>query len=144
MNVSRDNVRQSSEDVHGFYKGQDEKHPYPSEKEPLASSSRRNSRDGTMESVELHHPTTTTSRGVHYPDSDGQGPSPKSSVPRPVPSRQSSFASDLDDDEEDVYNWSDEEDLVDQEAKFEQKMGKNANKKKGWSFGRYFPFHLVH
>lgn len=114
MNVSRENVRQSSEDVHQFYKAQDEKLSYPKEKESTQDS---------------------TSKGVHYPDLDG--PSSRPSQPRPVPSRQSSFASsDIDDDEEEIYNWSDEEDLVDQEAKFEQKMGRDNRKKKGWSFGR--------
>ncbi|KAJ7047743.1 Mechanosensitive ion channel-domain-containing protein [Mycena alexandri] len=38
------------------------------------------------------------------------------------------------DDEED-YDWSDEEDLVDEEAKFEKRMG-NAPKRTGWGFKR--------
>lgn len=38
-------------------------------------------------------------------------------------SRPSSVAG-TDDEESDDYDWSDEEDLVDEEAKFEQKMGK--------------------
>lgn len=38
--------------------------------------------------------------------------------PCPTPSCQSSYAgSDVEDDEEELYNWSDEEDLVDEEAK---------------------------
>lgn len=39
-------------------------------------------------------------------------------------SRPSSVAG-TDDEDYDDYDWSDEEDLVDEEAKFEKKMGKN-------------------
>jgi len=48
----------------------------------------------------------------------------------------SSYPSSLagDDDSED-YDWSDEEDLVDESIKFEQKMG-NKVKRTGWGFRR--------
>lgn len=41
-----------------------------------------------------------------------------------------------DDEDYDDYDWSDEEDLVDEEAKFEQKMGKTDKLERHW-FRRY-------
>lgn len=69
---------------------------------------------------------------VHYPE---ELPQPLS-APRFEPefrpaSRASSIATDEDDDDED-YDWSGEEDLVDEEAKFEHAMGV---KKKERKFG---------
>ncbi|KAJ3503863.1 hypothetical protein NLJ89_g8241 [Agrocybe chaxingu] len=49
-------------------------------------------------------------------------------------SRASSIAATDDEDSED-YDWSDEEDLVDEEAKFEKHMGKKT-KREGWGFKR--------
>ena len=47
-------------------------------------------------------------------------------------SRASSLAgSDLDADEEEVYDWSDEDDLVDEAAKFDKVRGAD-QKRKGW------------
>jgi hypothetical protein len=37
-----------------------------------------------------------------------------------------------DDEDYDEYDWSDEEDLVDEEAKFELKMGKTDKLKRHW------------
>ena len=37
-----------------------------------------------------------------------------------------------DDEDYDDYDWSDEEDLVDEEAKFEQKMGKTDKLERHW------------
>ncbi|KAF8165120.1 Mechanosensitive ion channel-domain-containing protein [Crassisporium funariophilum] len=48
-------------------------------------------------------------------------------------SRASSIAGDEDDS--DIYDWSDEEDLVDEEAKFQNKMGIK-EKRQGWGFKR--------
>ena len=50
-------------------------------------------------------------------------------------SRASSIAGTDEEDSEDEYDWSGEEDLVDEEAKFEQAMGVK-KKKKGWGFSR--------
>lgn len=84
--------------------------------------------------------TATTGKNVHYPDTDGLGQlhnaTPRAQrftdvplPPRPIPSRSSSLAgSDVDEDEDEMYDWSDEEDLVDQEAKFDKVMGKGQQK----------------
>ena len=40
-----------------------------------------------------------------------------------------------DDDDSEDYDWSDEDDLVDEEAKFRGQMGQKA-KKSGWGFKR--------
>lgn len=37
-----------------------------------------------------------------------------------------------DEEDYDDYDWSDEEDLVDEEAKFEQKMGKTDKRRRHW------------
>lgn len=46
------------------------------------------------------------------------------------------------DDEEEMYDWSDEDDLVDEEAKFKTKIGSTKKERKGWGFKRclYFSF----
>ncbi len=69
---------------------------------------------------------------VHYPEELPQPLSGPRFEPefRPA-SRASSIATDEEDDEED-YDWSGEEDLVDEEARFEQAMGV---KKKERKFG---------
>ncbi|KAI0824686.1 Mechanosensitive ion channel-domain-containing protein [Trametes gibbosa] len=58
---------------------------------------------------------------VHYEDM----PSPPADRfdPEPISSRASSIAGTDDEDEESSYDWSGEEDLVDEEAKFEHAMG---------------------
>lgn len=88
---------------------------------------------------------------VHYLDTDpatlrdhdGPAPSYRTSAPRfdsadMIHSRAPSRA-DTDDEyeDEDNYDWSAEEDLVDEEAKFEQKMG-TRRVKKGWGPKRIF------
>lgn len=71
------------------------------------------------------------SRTVHYPDDIEQA------IPRmPELARVYTFESShhgSDDDEE--YDWSGDEDLVDEEAKFEEAMGVK-RKKTGWGFKR--------
>ncbi|KAF7301275.1 EF-hand domain-containing protein [Mycena indigotica] len=64
---------------------------------------------------------------VHYPD-DIAVP-PQIHDPEDHHSLLSSAAG-TDDEDDDDYNWSDEEDLVDEEAKFENKIG--TKKKTGW------------
>jgi len=57
-------------------------------------------------------------------------------------SRASSIGGTLtDDDVSEDYDWSDEEDLVDEEAKFEKKMGVKT-KREGWGFKRFVSFCL--
>jgi hypothetical protein len=70
---------------------------------------------------------------VHYPvdivvpphDHDRHSP----------PQSVASSVAGTDDEDDEEYDWSDEEDLVDQEAKFEERMG-NAPKRTGWGFKR--------
>ena len=88
---------------------------------------------------------------VHYPDDYGgmlhAMPSPgypdphypkimKPELPRSFSGISDGYAgstvTDDENDEDEIYDWSDEEDLVDEEAKFEQKMGAKPTKKKGW------------
>lgn len=49
----------------------------------------------------------------------------------PFISHPSSIAG-ADEEDYDDYDWSDEEDLVDEEAKFEQKMGKTDKLERHW------------
>lgn len=79
---------------------------------------------------------------VHYPDNLSHGPTPAYTV-KPVrvdsggalSSKAPSLAGTDDEEEEEDYDWSDEEDLVDEEAKFEKKMGVK-QKPRGWSCTR--------
>ncbi|KAJ7667633.1 Mechanosensitive ion channel-domain-containing protein [Mycena polygramma] len=77
----------------------------------------------------------TKAATVHYPDDiivpPLHGPQDHASVPH---SAASSIAG-TDDEDDGDYDWSDEEDLVDQEAKFEERMG-TAPKNTGWGFKR--------
>ena len=69
-------------------------------------------------------------------------------IPRPPPFPHSdsdpclSSIAATDDEEDSDYDWSDEEDLVDEEAKFEQKMGKT-DKRQRHCFTRCFPSFLL-
>lgn len=97
--------------------------------------------------------------GVHYPDEHGgllhTMPSPdypdlrgrgERGVPRPrrssvsvesSRSRAPSLAdTDNDDEADELYDWSDEDDLVDQEAHFEAKLNAPTMKKKTWGIRR--------
>lgn len=97
---------------------------------------------------------------VHYPDEHGgllhAMPSPGYPEPktfedsRPDPKRMFSNNSayppsvattdDEGDEDDEFYDWSDEEDLVDEEAKFENKMGTTDKKKKTWGPKRWVLF----
>lgn len=72
---------------------------------------------------------TKGKHAVHYDDT----PSPHVDrfEPQPISSRASSIAGTDDEDEESAYDWSGEEDLVDEEAKFEQAMGVKKKRKFG-------------
>ena len=74
-------------------------------------------------------------KGVHYPSDLNSPPVHRPAIIR-VDSDAPSVAGTDDEYEEDSdYDWSGEEDLVDEEAKFEEQMGKKA-KRKGWGFKR--------
>ncbi|KAF8211527.1 Mechanosensitive ion channel-domain-containing protein [Mycena galopus ATCC 62051] len=77
-------------------------------------------------------------RSVHYPADIVPPPHITDPDHHSVHSAPSSVAG-TDDEGEEEYDWSDEDDLVDQEAKFEERMG-NAPKKTGWSFKRFLTF----
>ena len=83
---------------------------------------------------------------VHYPDGVHIGPAPsyhaRSDSPDMVASRPPSIAGTDDEDEIENYDWSGEEDLVDEEAKFEKHMGIKP-KSKGWGPKRYVPSSLT-
>ncbi|KAI9001298.1 Mechanosensitive ion channel-domain-containing protein [Trametes punicea] len=72
---------------------------------------------------------TKAKHAVHYSDDvhpSNNLPSPPAVdkfEPELISSRASSIAGTDDDDDEDAYDWSGEEDLVDEEAKFEHAMG---------------------
>ncbi|KAI0663140.1 Mechanosensitive ion channel-domain-containing protein [Cubamyces menziesii] len=68
---------------------------------------------------------------VHYSDDIPSPPPADRFEPEPLSSRASSIAGTDDEDDEEQYDWSGEEDLVDEEAKFEHAMGV---KKKNRSF----------
>ncbi|KAI0637907.1 Mechanosensitive ion channel-domain-containing protein [Trametes polyzona] len=59
---------------------------------------------------------------VHYDDVPSP-PVPDRFEPEPLSSRASSIAGTDDEDDESAYDWSGDEDLVDEEAKFEHAMG---------------------
>ena len=76
-------------------------------------------------------------KAVHYPSDLGPPPG----LHRPVITRIDSDApsvagTDEENEEDSDYDWSDEEDLVEEEAKFEERMGKK-QKPKGWGPRRY-------
>jgi len=76
---------------------------------------------------------------VHYPDDLDRGPGPTPThrwyySSDGLNSRPSSIVGTDDEDSED-YDWSGEEDLADEEAKFEERMGVR-NEPTGWSFKR--------
>ncbi|KAA1466007.1 hypothetical protein DENSPDRAFT_766710 [Dentipellis sp. KUC8613] len=86
---------------------------------------------------------TRVKPSVHYHEDVGPAPTYRATPPRTdtdelykIHSRASSFAeTDDEEDESEDYDWSNEEDLVDEETKFEAQMGR-AQQKKGWGFRR--------
>lgn len=116
-----------------FQMDENEKHHIPDEKQPVDA-----------EETKPAHPKAT----VHYTDNvspiDGHG-----YTSRPVrfdspdlPSRAPSLAPSDEDYDEDDYDWSTEDDLVDEEAKkFEKQMGV---KQKRSGFMRYVILHRIY
>lgn len=79
-------------------------------------------------------------RTVHYPEELIHTPSPQYiNTPPKLDSRAPSFAGTDDDDEEEEFDWSEDEDLADEEAKFSKKMGVNL-KAKHWTIWRFVHF----
>lgn len=119
------------------------------------SRSNLNLPDANMEKKSHHHHDddyeSKNKPTVHYPD-DVVSP-PLTSMRAPgitrfdtfdgsPSSRSSSLAgTDDDDDDDEDYDWSGEEDLVDEEAKFEQAMGVR-KKATGWGLKRCVSSHV--
>ncbi|KAH7916809.1 Mechanosensitive ion channel-domain-containing protein [Hygrophoropsis aurantiaca] len=101
------------------------------QEQPSASSSRRPSETDTNSK---HQKPT-----VHYPANVNTGHTPTYfNSPPKIESRASSIAgTDEEEDEEDDYDWSGDEDLVDEETKFEKQMGLKL-KPQGWGVKRIF------
>ena len=79
---------------------------------------------------------------VHYPEQLVHTPPAQYfNTPPKLDSRAPSFAgTDDDDDDDDEFAWSDDEDLADEEAKFNKKMGENLRPRRWtiWRFVRFF------
>ncbi|KAH0839621.1 Mechanosensitive ion channel-domain-containing protein [Lanmaoa asiatica] len=75
---------------------------------------------------------------VHYPEELDHAPSAQyfNTAPK-LQSRAPSFAGTDEDDDEDKFDWSGDEDLADEEAKFGQQMGVNLRAKR-WTIWRVF------
>lgn len=75
---------------------------------------------------------------VHYPEDVGRRPPGLGALPR-FESHDNTIAPSLagtdDEDDQSDYDWSGDEDLVDEEEKFEKKMGVQ-QKPKGWGLAR--------
>ncbi|KAI0052559.1 hypothetical protein FA95DRAFT_1579888 [Auriscalpium vulgare] len=107
---------------------------YPSQTPPYRSNVDLTVMDEKKDTE--REPEDTRRPTVHYPQDIEEPPRDASPSRMPMHSRQSSFAfSDDEGDESEDYDWSAEEDLVDEEAKFSQKMGV-ASRGTGWSFRR--------
>jgi len=79
-------------------------------------------------------------RTVHYPEELIHTPSPQYiNTPPKLDSRAPSFVGTDDDDEEEEFDWSDDEDLADEEAKFSKKMGVNLRARR-WTIWRFVHF----
>jgi hypothetical protein len=81
----------------------------------------------------------TATRTVHYPETLPVPPvsplarSDKSSpLQTPSAATSASGPDDDDGDDSDQYDWSGEEDLLEEEKKFEHQMSGHSTKKKGW------------
>ncbi|TDL29771.1 hypothetical protein BD410DRAFT_817773 [Rickenella mellea] len=88
-----------------------------------------------------------TKPSVHYLDDLGEGAAPAYNsvkVPRVesgdmLSSKAPSLAGTDDEEDDEIYNWSDEDDLVDQEAKYEQHIGLRSEAKK-WGVMKIITF----
>lgn len=85
-------------------------------------------------------------RTVHYPDEHGgllHSPLypgsrfPPGNEAARILTSSASVTEDEPDDADEFYDWSDEEDLVDQEAKYEQRLSSAPKKKRAWGPRRY-------
>lgn len=68
---------------------------------------------------------------VRYPDTDARPPRPTPNRTYSSMSTAPSFASDVDEDIDEEYNWSDDDDLLEEEAKFELTTGQRKKVRTG-------------
>ena len=78
----------------------------------------------------------TPLKGVHYPSDLDSLHTHRPAIIRVDSDAPSAAGTDDEYEEGSDYDWSGEEDLVDEEAKFEEQMGKK-QKQKGWGLKRY-------
>ncbi|KAG6378412.1 Mechanosensitive ion channel-domain-containing protein [Boletus reticuloceps] len=100
---------------------------------PLTKAYRQDSGSSDISQKPSARPT------VHYPEELVHSPSAQySNTPPKLDSRAPSFAgTDEDDDDDDELDWSDDEDLANEEAKFSEKMGVKLRTRR-WSIWRLF------
>ncbi|KAF8450863.1 Mechanosensitive ion channel-domain-containing protein [Boletus edulis BED1] len=100
---------------------------------PLTKAYRQDSGSSDISQRPSARPT------VHYPEELVHSPSAQySNTPPKLDSRAPSFAgTDEDDDDDNELDWSDDEDLANEEAKFSEKMGVKLRTRR-WSFWRLF------
>lgn len=111
------------------------------------TTSRDEESEDDHESTQYATASTHPRKAVHYTDTDGEGllhngalrsgkrVSDEQEQPRSQSRASSAASSDADMDDDEMYDWSDEGDLVDEEAKFEKKMGRDKTAK-GWGLWR--------
>jgi hypothetical protein len=80
-------------------------------------------------------------RAVQFPSNVEVKPVIEKEIQAQTPHYAHSIAETDDGEDDEDYDWSTDEDLVDQEAKFDSKFGKKP-KKKGWGPKRYVLFNL--
>ena len=95
------------------------------------NTGRQDSRGSDISQKQFARPT------VHYPeDLVHTPPAQYSNTPPKLDSRAPSFAGTDDDDDDEEFDWSGDEDLADEEAKFSEKMGVNLRVRR-WTFWRF-------
>ncbi|OSC98709.1 hypothetical protein PYCCODRAFT_1470850 [Trametes coccinea BRFM310] len=103
---------------------------YPEQSPAYRSRSNFDLTDNDMPDDTAHldekHPEHASSKGkhaVHYTDDLPSPPGNDRFEPEPLSSSRASSIAGTDDEDDEDYDWSGEEDLVDEEAKFEHAMG---------------------
>lgn len=86
-----------------------------------------------------HNAKTPTVRYVDEQNTEGGSNSGYHSRSNSMDMLSSRLASPAATDDDEIYDWSGEEDLNDEQAKFEERMGNTkVEERKGWSFKRSF------
>ncbi|KAG5635453.1 hypothetical protein H0H81_011192 [Sphagnurus paluster] len=132
---------EQSASTNNLQEPQDSPAYYPSPTVPGVSKEKEKKASVTDDESETLPDEFDTSKSrptVHYIDQLNPDAAPAPAYTRSdsadITSRPSSIATD-DEDSED-YDWSGEEDLADEEANFEERMGLRKTERKGWGFKR--------